>query len=120
MKEWMTIGIDKPEVGKSYIVLTLDGQYQLKRYVKGYTTEFNQLTEDLSRRPPDNKDGEIEEGFIPVAGGWYGRKSSNVALFCELPAVPEALKEKAQKRAKIAALKAEVRRLEKQLKEEEA
>ena len=119
MKEWMSIGTDKPEVGKTYIVLTLDGQYQIKRYVKGFTTAFNQLTADLSLRPHDNKNGETDEGFISPTG-WYGRKSTKVMLFYELPAVPEALQETTKKRAKIVALEAEVRRLKKQLASEEA
>lgn len=118
MKEWMSMETDKPEVGKTYIVLTLDGQIQIRRYVKGFTTGFNQLTADLSHRPHDNKDGETDEGFISPTG-WYGRKSTKVVLFYELPAVPEPLKEAAKKKAKIVALEAEVRRLKKQLAAEE-
>lgn len=118
MGKWLTVGVDKPEIGKTYVVLTSDGKYQIRRWVKGYVDDYNSLTEDLSHKPYKST-GEIEEGFITV-GGWIGRKSNKVLYFYELPTLPQELEGDKRVRAKIAMLEAETKRLKKQLKEQEA
>lgn len=115
MGEWLTMGVDKPEIGKTYVVVTLEGLYQIKRYVKGYVTDYQQLTADLSYKPYGYT-GKTDEGFIPTTG-WCGRKSKKVMFFYELPTLPEIMNDANRLHAKIAILEAEAKRLKKQLRE---
>lgn len=85
--EWKCMLTDKPEIGKTYVVLNNQGTYSVKRYVRGYQMDYNQITEDL-RFKPTYSSGEIVEGFITI-GGWYGRKINDPLFFMELPPCPE-------------------------------
>lgn len=114
--EWLTMGVDKPEVGKTYIVFMADGNYRLKRYVKGYVMDHNNITADLSFKPYNWK-GETDEAFIST-DGWCGRRSNKVLFFLELPMLPKEVLAINKLKAKIAMLEAETRRLKDQLKEE--
>lgn len=108
--EWKRIGEGSLEIGNYYLVVTDEGKYQVRRYVRGWTRPGNMLTEDLSIKP--SGDTWIDEGFI-ACGGPMGRKTRNPLFYTEIPELPE-LTEAEKIKSEISRLKARLYQIEKE------